>query len=166
VIGEASVLANVMIGGTIEGQATFIEALLALPRKPARRADAWRPRPVRCSGVVGLEMLAEVRAEPAAAQRIAFSSRSRGALMLEPDFLLLDEPAAGLSSDEIETSGRVDQGDQRPWRRRAAGGASCRPDLRHLRPGLPCSISAAFSPPGRRPRFASTRRWVSAYLGG
>src|SRR5246500_325750 len=32
VIGEASVLQNVMIGSTIEGQATFVEALLSLPR--------------------------------------------------------------------------------------------------------------------------------------
>ena len=32
VVGEASVLQNVMIGGTIEGQATFVEAMLSLPR--------------------------------------------------------------------------------------------------------------------------------------
>ena len=40
VIGEASVLQNVMIGGSIEGEATFVEALLALPRQRARRTDA------------------------------------------------------------------------------------------------------------------------------
>src|SRR6202000_3261236 len=32
VIGEASVLQNVMIGGTVEGKASFLEALRALPR--------------------------------------------------------------------------------------------------------------------------------------
>src|SRR6202040_2651810 len=41
VIGEASVLQNVMIGGTIEGQATFVEALLALPRN--RRDERMLP---------------------------------------------------------------------------------------------------------------------------
>ena len=47
-IGEASVLENVMIGGTIEGQATFVEALLALPRTGATSAGS-RPRRARCS---------------------------------------------------------------------------------------------------------------------
>src|SRR4029077_10763005 len=32
VIGEASVLQNVMIGGSIEGRASFVESMLALPR--------------------------------------------------------------------------------------------------------------------------------------
>src|SRR3954470_17310193 len=32
IVGEASVLENVMIGGTIDGRGTFIESLLALPR--------------------------------------------------------------------------------------------------------------------------------------
>ncbi len=40
VIGEASVLQNVMIGGTVEGRASFLEALLALPRNRAGREDA------------------------------------------------------------------------------------------------------------------------------
>ncbi|MFN5713663.1 MAG: hypothetical protein ACK463_03625, partial [Bradyrhizobium sp.] len=35
VIGEASVLENVMIGGSIEGRANFVEAMLALPRNGA-----------------------------------------------------------------------------------------------------------------------------------
>jgi branched-chain amino acid transport system permease protein len=103
VIGAASVLENVMIGGTVEGKATFIEALLALPRH-------WRDeRKLAASarallGVVGLETLADVRADRLQHSELRFIEIAR-ALMLDPDFLLLDEPAAGLSGDEIERLG-------------------------------------------------------------
>jgi branched-chain amino acid transport system permease protein len=105
VIGETSVLENVMVGGTIEGEATFAEALLSLPRhhRDERRLTAQARAML---GVVGLEALAEVRADRLQHSELRFIEIAR-ALMLQPDFLLLDEPAAGLSVDEIERLGAL-----------------------------------------------------------
>jgi branched-chain amino acid transport system permease protein len=104
-VGEASVLENVMIGGAIEGQATFAESLLCLPR---HRTDErmLRAQALRCLGVVGLEVLAEERADRLQHSELRFMELAR-ALMLRPSFLLLDEPAAGLSADEITRLGAV-----------------------------------------------------------
>jgi branched-chain amino acid transport system permease protein len=93
----------VMIGGTIGGEATFIEALLALPRH--RRDERRLAASARALlGVVGLEQLADVRADRLQHSELRFIEIAR-ALMIDPNFLLLDEPAAGLSGDEIERLG-------------------------------------------------------------
>jgi ABC-type branched-subunit amino acid transport system ATPase component/ABC-type branched-subunit amino acid transport system permease subunit len=102
-IGEASVLQNVMIGGTIDGTASFAEALLRLPRH-RRDEAALRNEAMLALRAVGLEALAAVRADRLQHSELRFMEIAR-ALMLRPLFLLLDEPAAGLSTDEIQRLG-------------------------------------------------------------
>src|SRR6202035_3232566 len=105
IVGSASVLENVMIGATIDGQGTFVESLLSLPRH--RRDEAMlREAAMLALEIVGLEALAPVRADRLQHSELRFIEIAR-ALMLRPAFLLLDEPAAGLSADEIERLGEL-----------------------------------------------------------
>ena len=105
IVGEASVLENVMIGGTIDGQGTFVESLLSLPRH--RKDEAMlRETAMLALSAVGLEQLAGVRADRLQHSELRFVEIAR-ALMLGPTFLLLDEPAAGLSAEEIRRLGAL-----------------------------------------------------------
>jgi branched-chain amino acid transport system permease protein len=60
----------------------------------------------RCLRIVGLEALADERADRLQHSELRFTEIAR-ALMLCPAFLLLDEPAAGLSADEITRLGAL-----------------------------------------------------------
>jgi branched-chain amino acid transport system permease protein len=105
IVGAASVLQNVMIGGTVDGKCTFVESLLALPRH--RRDEAsLRGTAMLALAAVGLERLALVRADRLQHSELRFTEIAR-ALMMRPAFLLLDEPAAGLSAEEIERLGAL-----------------------------------------------------------
>jgi len=104
-IGGASVLENVMIGGTIDGHGTFAESLLTLPRHRRDEAEL-KARALQALAVVGLESLAVVRADRLQHGELRFMEIAR-ALMLRPAFLMLDEPAAGLSGEEIKRLGAL-----------------------------------------------------------
>jgi branched-chain amino acid transport system permease protein len=105
IVGEATVLQNVMIGATISGRATFLESMLSLPRQmqdERRMTEAART----ALHAVGLDGLADIRADRLQHSELRFVEIAR-ALMLRPAFLLLDEPAAGLSPDEIHRLGSL-----------------------------------------------------------
>ncbi|WP_407177370.1 ABC transporter permease subunit [Bradyrhizobium sp. STM 3562] len=105
IVGEETVLENVMIGGTVSGRAGFLATLLALPGRGRDERDLTA-RAMRALETVGLEALAEVRANRLQHSELRFVEIAR-ALMLAPSVLLLDEPAAGLSPDEIERLGAL-----------------------------------------------------------
>jgi ABC-type branched-subunit amino acid transport system ATPase component len=105
IVGEASVLANVMIGGTVRGRSTFIEAILRTGRQ-RKEEEELHHRAMLALQAVGLARLADVRSDRLQHSELRFLEIAR-ALMPDPAFLLLDEPAAGLAADEIQLLGSL-----------------------------------------------------------
>jgi branched-chain amino acid transport system permease protein len=103
IIGEETVLENVMVGGTITASGSFMESALSLPRHHADEA-MLAGQGMLALRIVGLEALADVRADRLQHSELRFLEIAR-ALMIAPRFLLLDEPAAGLSPEEIRRLG-------------------------------------------------------------
>lgn len=105
VIQDMTVLDNVVVGGWTLARASFVEGLVAAPRS---RADERRLReralalmePLGVAGVAGRAANALTHAE------LRFVEIAR-ALMHQPSFMLLDEPASGLTHAEMDRLGRV-----------------------------------------------------------
>ncbi len=103
-----SVLDNVMVGANRHGRTGFFSALLSLPR------SGHEERVLRERAMTVLEELgiADVAARVPASlpypvrKRIALAR----ALVADPQLLLLDEPASGLSNDEMAEVGEIIRG--------------------------------------------------------
>ena len=98
-----TVLENVMTGATATAKAGFLSAALGLPRSDSdERALRDRARTV-------LAELGAVQYADRYPQSLPYPVQKRvalaRALVLQPDLLMLDEPAAGLGNDEMEELG-------------------------------------------------------------
>jgi branched-chain amino acid transport system permease protein len=105
VIPELTVLDNVMAGGWSEAQATFVEALVSAPRA-IRDERKLRGTALALLSGLGLRGVGGRPANAMTHAELRFVEIAR-ALMHSPGFILLDEPASGLTDTEIDRLGDV-----------------------------------------------------------
>jgi ABC-type branched-subunit amino acid transport system ATPase component len=100
-----SVLDNAMLGGWPEVRSGFLETAFAAPR-PRREEVAIRDHAAAMLHGVGLGRVMDRRADllEHTAQRFLEIAR---ALTMRPTFVLLDEPAGGLTAAEIDRLGAI-----------------------------------------------------------
>jgi branched-chain amino acid transport system ATP-binding protein len=103
--GELTVFDNVLIARSIAMKATLFEALFALPRQ-RREEVAQREHTQGILETLDLAQHAhvQIRDLPYGTQKLVELAR---AMALEPKLLLLDEPAAGMNTREIERLGHT-----------------------------------------------------------
>ncbi|MGH7761279.1 MAG: ABC transporter ATP-binding protein [Candidatus Dormibacteraceae bacterium] len=95
-----TVLENVIVGDHIRTPSGWLESTIPMPRA-VRAENAARKRALEMIGFVGLSALANrpVAALPFGTQKRVELAR---ALVSRPRLLLLDEPAGGISHEEVE----------------------------------------------------------------
>jgi branched-chain amino acid transport system permease protein len=103
--GDLTVLENVMVGLHPSFKASLLEVAFRLPRSRREEAAA-RVRAYALLRFVGLEQAAFEKARNLAYGQARLLEIAR-ALGLSPSLLLLDEPAAGLTSGEIQTINKL-----------------------------------------------------------
>ena len=108
-----TLLENVMVGAHSRGSVGFVRAIL--------RIAPWREE--RETRAFAYDLLQQLGLAPLAFQPAAglpFGTLKRleiaRALAARPKFLLLDEPASGLTHGEVDELGETDQADPRPVR--------------------------------------------------
>ncbi|WPB58385.1 ABC transporter ATP-binding protein [Xylophilus sp. GOD-11R] len=99
-LGSLSVLDNAMLGGWEHTTAGFVSSALALP-KARREARAARDLAAEMLHGVGLGHMLDRKANLLDHAEQRFLEIARG-LTMRPRFVLLDEPAGGLTEHEIE----------------------------------------------------------------
>jgi branched-chain amino acid transport system ATP-binding protein len=100
-----SVLENVIVGDHIRTRGGWLESTIPMPRT-VREEAASRQRAMAMIDFVGLSALAQhpVAALPFGTQKKVELAR---ALVSKPRLLLLDEPAGGISHEEVEATAKL-----------------------------------------------------------
>jgi branched-chain amino acid transport system ATP-binding protein len=100
-----TVLENVMAGASAQSKAGFVSALLGLPRSDRDE------RRLRDQAMEQLDRLGVADAAPRLASELSYGVQKKvalsRALVSQPALLLLDEPASGLSADEMSELGEL-----------------------------------------------------------